>query len=205
MVKQTAAPQMLTVSALGQYLKETCGYDLFADAPPVDVDAIAKLLDITVIDSPTFHGPSSIQVREDTIGLITLEADGEPIVWINSRQNSYEPRRRFTLAHEIGHFCMHRVDGKVEFVDDKSTMSRSESYWTRHESEANNFAAELLMPTSLIHAVGRKIVDIYKRENNSATMPFDRFSAMMAPRFRVSNPAMEYRLKNMGIGRSEGR
>ncbi|KVC72367.1 ImmA/IrrE family metallo-endopeptidase [Burkholderia ubonensis] len=197
MVTETTAPQMLTVSDLGKYLKDEFDYDIFAGAPPVDVDAIARLLDINVIESPTFSGSTSTPVDSDTVGLISLAHEGRATVWINTNQNSYEPRRRFTLAHEIGHFCMHRVEGRLEFVDDKSTMSRSESYWTRHESEANNFAAELLMPAQLIRSVGRPIIDAYKRENGTEKMPLDRFTAQMAPRFRVSNPAMEYRVKNM--------
>lgn len=197
MVTQTAAPQMLTVSDLGKYLKDKFDYEIFAGAPPVDVDTIARLLGINVIESPTYYGSTSAPVDSDTVGLISLEPEGRATVWINTNQNAYEPRRRFTLAHEIGHFCMHRVEGRLEFVDDKSTMSRSESYWTRHESEANNFAAELLMPAELIRSVGKPIIDAYKRENGTEKMPLERFTAQMAPRFRVSNPAMEYRVKNM--------
>jgi hypothetical protein len=135
MVKAAAAPQILTVSDLGKYLESKFGYDMFADAPPIDVDHIASLLGIDVVESPTFNGTTAGSIDDDTVGLITLGKQGTATVWINPRQNSYEPRRRFTLAHEIGHFCLHRVDGRLEFVDDKSTMSRSESYWTRHESK----------------------------------------------------------------------
>lgn len=78
-------------------------------------------------------------------------------------------------------------------------MNRSESYWNRFESEADNFAADLLMPEVLVRSVGRAIINAYKSENNVEKMPMARFLEQMAIRFKVSNPAMEYRLKNIGI------
>jgi Zn-dependent peptidase ImmA (M78 family) len=114
-------------------------------------------------------------------------------------ENSYAPRRRFTLAHEIGHFCMHRATNQTTFIDTKATMNRSESYWNRFESEANNFAAELLMPADLIRSIGRIVIDKFKIEKDVEMMPMANFIEQMASRFKVSNPAMEFRLKNIGI------
>lgn len=198
-----AAPRLLTVSSLAEFLSTNRDYDIFADAPPVNVDRIAELLGIEVSEKAVFKGPHENLVDTDTVGMITLKEDGGAAVWLNPFENSYLPRRRFTLAHEIGHFCMHRSGDELTFVDNKSTMSRSESYWTRHESEANNFAAELLMPTKLISSVGTSVIDTYKSENGVNTMPFDRFAITMATRFNVSNLAMEYRLKNLGIGKKK--
>lgn len=201
--EMAVAPRLDTVSGLRQYLAQTTGYDMFAAAPPVDVDHIARLLGISVVESPTFVGANNLPVSPDTVGLITLGPDSRTAtVWLNPFQNSFPPRRRFTLAHEIGHYCMHRVEEQLQFVDNMSTMSRSESYWNRHESEANNFAAELLMPTELVYKVGSEIIGTYKAEMGAASMPFDRFTEMMVRRFRVSNVAMGYRLQNLGIGPS---
>lgn len=194
MNRNIAPPQLLNVEALSSFLEEVHGYDLYSVAPPVDVDTIAELLGILVSDAPKF-------AIEDinTIGKITLEKNEPARVWINPMENSYLPRRRFTLAHEIGHFCMHRSTNQTTFVDTKSTMNRSESYWNRSESEANNFAAELLMPADLVRSVGREIINAFKSESNVEKMPIAQFSEKMAIRFKVSNPAMEYRLKNIGI------
>lgn len=189
-----AVPPLMTVNSLAAFLAETHDFDMFKDAPPVDVDKVASLLGIIVDETPDFSAAAS-----DTIGKITLAKDEPARVWINPFENSYTPRRRFTLAHEIGHFCMHRSK-QHEFVDDKSTMSRSESYWNRSESEANSFAAELLMPAKLINSAGRKVIDAYKKEVAAEKMPLDTFVERMATLFRVSGQAMEYRLKNMGIG-----
>jgi len=69
---------------------------------------------------------------------------------------------RTDWAHEIAHFCMHRSTDRHEFIDTRSTMNRSESYWNSYESEANRFAAELLMPQQLIESLGRRVIDAYK-------------------------------------------
>jgi len=187
-------PALPNVPSLVTFLNVQHGYDLLSAAPPVDVDKIARLLGIEVDEAPDFDDVG-------TIGRITLESGKRVQVWINPFENSYGPRRRFTLAHEIGHFCMHRSLNKTGFVDTRSTMSRSESYWNRYESEANSFAAELLMPSQLIKSIGRRKIDEYKVSNEAEAMPMAAFIEVMAAAFRVSNKAMEYRLKNMGIGK----
>lgn len=64
-----------------------------------------------------------------------------PTIYINS-ENSIT-RRRFTLAHELGHLFLHngkklRIDNLNYSGDDSKTISE--------ETEANYFAASLLMP-----------------------------------------------------------
>lgn len=187
-------PVINTVDALEYFLQSQYGYSLYTDAPPVNVDRIAQLLGIEVVDQPTFD-PNELAV----IGKITLQPGENARVWINSNQNSYAPRRRFTLAHEIGHFCMHRHGSTTTFVDTKSSMNRTESYWDKHEFEANNFAADLLMPAQLIRDVGGQIIANFQSQNPLDRMPLPIFRDQLALRFQVSSMAMEYRLKNLGI------
>ncbi|MFB9245229.1 ImmA/IrrE family metallo-endopeptidase [Massilia antarctica] len=189
-----STPPIQSAAALSSFLKTAHGYDLNRDAPPVDVDRIAELLGICVSEEPRHDAEHAI-----TVGKITLEKDQPARVWINPAENAYGPRRRFTLAHEIGHFCMHRSTNQTTFVDTKATMNRRESFWNRFESEANNFAAELLMPGALITSAGRGIIDQFKADNDAEMMPITVFVQQMASRFKVSNLAMEYRIKNMGI------
>lgn len=187
-------PTLQSIYELDEYLKEKFEYSIFENAPPIDLDKIAKLLGIEVSES----APTDVS-NLNTIGTITLQQDGPAKVWINSLENSYIPRRRFTLAHEIGHFCMHRSESLTTFVDTKGTMNRSESYWDSNESEANNFAADLLMPAHLVKSVGKKIISEYKAENEVEKMPLSIFKERLAVKFKVSSVAMEYRLKNLGI------
>ncbi|TXN06943.1 ImmA/IrrE family metallo-endopeptidase [Methylobacterium sp. WL103] len=67
-----------------------------------------------------------------------------------------EPRRRFTIAHELGHFLMahHIPDQPDRFSCKKSDMLRitakADDPRQRREVEANRFASLLLMPPHLL-------------------------------------------------------
>jgi len=172
------------------YLKEEKGFDIKA---PVNVDKIATELGILV------ESDFSLEPK-DIVGEIFFKAE-TPIVKINPIQNFYSPRRRFTLAHEIGHFCLHSAKSKKGFMDSQKTMNQIESYWDSYESEANNFAAQLLMPKSLILDEGQRIINIHKEKTGVKETPVQFFIEAMADKFEVSSKAMEYRLQNIGIVR----
>lgn len=158
---------------------------------PIDVEGIAGFLGISVKDYADFDNP-------EIIGKISAIEDVVKIE-INSLQNSYAPRRRFTIAHELGHYCLHFHNGTQKFVDTKSSMSRSESYWDAHESQANSFAARLLMPSNLVVGAAEQVIAVYAKQTGAATIPRDEFVGRMAEAFNVSNVAMEYRLVGMNI------
>ncbi|MBE9465528.1 ImmA/IrrE family metallo-endopeptidase [Dyadobacter subterraneus] len=68
---------------------------------------------------------------------------GRSIVTIDSAIE-FEQRKRYVLAHELGHILLH-ADKEASFTDDDTTL---EGYKRGpQEKEANDFAAELLMPT----------------------------------------------------------
>ncbi|MCA0447329.1 MAG: ImmA/IrrE family metallo-endopeptidase [Bacteroidetes bacterium] len=74
-------------------------------------------------------------------GVITLNASID-----------FPPRKRFILAHELGHFELHRLIQPV-FSDNDETLNHSQQpNFNPVEAEANDFAAEFLMPTDLFHA-----------------------------------------------------
>lgn len=62
-------------------------------------------------------------------------------------------RKRFTIAHEIGHFILHPLD-----MQDRQHAPRDFSIFhdAGEEAEANIFAAELLMPEFLFKPLSRK-------------------------------------------------
>lgn len=86
----------------------------------------------------------STQMPNDVSGFIRKNND-KIYICVNSLDN---PRRkRFTIAHELGHYFRHReeIDGEG-FVDGfGKTMFRNKEK-NKQENEANEFAAELLMP-----------------------------------------------------------
>ena len=54
-------------------------------------------------------------------------------------------RQRFTIAHELGHFVLHR-DRQADFNCDKSSVYSGSETMALIEREANVFASNLLMP-----------------------------------------------------------
>ena len=61
------------------------------------------------------------------------------------RGASDERRRRFTIAHEIGHFVLH-----PQAAGARARRRPVNAAWRQQEREADQFAAELLMPEHLV-------------------------------------------------------
>lgn len=93
-------------------------------------------------------------------------------------------RQRFSIAHELGHWMLHR--GKVAYACKEDDFS---SPWERRqdsESRANQFAAELLMPRF-----------IFKSAAENREMTF-RTVAELAELFQTSMTATALRLVQLG-------
>lgn len=85
---------------------------------------------------------------------LNLKVSGKtPTIIVNSDKSS--KRQRFTLAHEIGHVLIPWHTGTIVDEIDISEKFENGSYWEM-ESEANRFAAELLMPKSWTRAIIEK-------------------------------------------------
>lgn len=119
---------------------------------------------------------------EASQGLIVVEA------------NHHEHRRRFSVAHEIGHFVLHYLPktGGDTYRCTEADMARSsepaagsqDALHRRQEWEANLFAAELLMPEQPVMAMYRVVGGSLGR---------------LARHFCVSPQAMEIRLKRLPL------
>nr|VFJ72044.1 MAG: protein of unknown function (DUF955) [Candidatus Kentron sp. FM]VFJ72789.1 MAG: protein of unknown function (DUF955) [Candidatus Kentron sp. FM]VFK19643.1 MAG: protein of unknown function (DUF955) [Candidatus Kentron sp. FM] len=164
----------------------------FTITPPIDVDKIVQLLDIRLTEDVDFD-------KISIAGSVSIK-HGHAVIWLNPMENNYSPRRRFTLAHELAHLILH-IDPEIgirEFIDTGKTLNRKDSYWDSKEYEANNFAAQLLMPIDLLKEYGNNIIDSHKEETGDEKMPVTVFLGKMADLFNVSEPAMRFRLKNIG-------
>ena len=138
---------------------------------PVDVLGVAKELGLNVWGMHSLGQNISGKIfRDPTNG----GPSGLSIV-VNSTESPL--RQRFTIAHEISHFLLHRTQlENGDLIDD--TMYRS-GLTTAEESSANKLAAHILMPFSLINAlVAEGISDV----------------TSLADRLQVSRTAMKIRL-----------
>jgi Zn-dependent peptidase ImmA (M78 family) len=108
----------------------------------VPVHSIAMALDIQEIRTEPLHNIEG--------ALITTQERGVGSILVN--RNSSRQRRRFTMAHELGHFLnpWHQPTSPEGFRCSRSDMIRSDlrdkDPYLRQEAEANTFAIELLAP-----------------------------------------------------------
>ncbi len=121
------------------------------------ISAVQKLYNECGITEPlelpieTIISSKNILIKEEQIdgaeGRILMNQDSG-IITLNSNINYYL-KKRFILAHELGHFELHR-NLKKGFTDNDETLNHSsQQYFSQEEIEANEFAAEFLMPSQL--------------------------------------------------------
>ncbi len=138
--------------------------------PPVDLLSICNDLDIKV---------KEVDFDDDLSGMLAKKT-----IYIST--NIHENRKRFTLAHELGHYLIHKkADNSY-----KGVRFRSEHISTQEkneEREANHFASLLLIPTKFL-----------KEELDSLTEFSEDFIFNLAKKYKVSSIAMTIRLEKLG-------
>lgn len=140
---------------------------------PVDVHSLPKKLGISLRQAFLADGISGMIERVGSSFLITICAT-DPVT-----------RQRFTLAHELGHYMLHRhligdgIDDDRAYRSTQAGKYHNTLIGPAEETEANKFAASLLMPADLV-----------KTERSKP----DFSVASMASLFQVSNHAMSIRL-----------
>jgi len=119
--------------------------------------AARKVLDECGINDPTecsiskiilsrkvFYEEAPLNNKDGEI----VSVGGRSIITVNSTIQ-YETRKRFAAAHELGHFELHK-DLRPIFSDTEEDLMN----WYKsgpHELEANQFAAEFLMPSDIFY------------------------------------------------------
>jgi Zn-dependent peptidase ImmA (M78 family) len=145
------------------------------DTIPVRVIALANALGMEVRGAE-FKRPNYVGMLSKRNGVVT----------INYRLNDPEYRKRFTIAHELGHFVLH-VSDDPRFVDSEVNLYRfnttEDSDAAKREIQANMFAAALLMPERQVRKFWAETRSIGE----------------MARIFKVSRQAMGIRLADLGV------
>jgi Zn-dependent peptidase ImmA (M78 family) len=155
----------MTVSpSIGQIIAK------YQASAPVNVVGIANELGIKVWEKESLNPPVSGMIYLDKIN------GGKSGFSIIVRKGDSLERKRFTVAHEIAHFILHKDKASGGITDD--AMYRS-GLSTREEAEANRLAADILMPYKLIRSL---VSEGYK------SMP------ALAEKLGVSKTAMSIRL-----------
>ncbi|MEZ5428728.1 MAG: ImmA/IrrE family metallo-endopeptidase [Pyrinomonadaceae bacterium] len=148
---------------------------------PVDVEQIAKNLGIVVEFKPTKSEISGFLFRD--------HKNNKSIIGVN--KSHHENRQRFTLAHEIGHFVLHKFEGfHFDGISLRMRDENSSKGTIKEEREANKFASELLMPQPFLEK------DLIKYEHSD--LLFGSIIPRLAKKYQVSESALSFRLANLG-------
>ena len=139
---------------------------------PVDITALATDLGLVVYEDYDLGPGISGMISRD----LSNESPSGYVISVNATE-SYT-RQRFTIAHECAHFLKHREKIGDGISDD--AMYRSDKMNSQEEFEANNLAADLLMPKRLV------LLRIRKGFNDTA---------QLAREFQVSEAAMRVRMR----------
>jgi len=145
---------------------------------PIDPVELANKIGISV-NHATF--------TEDGISGLIAKRDNNTMILVNSNDSPY--RKRFTIAHEVGHFLLHLTGTDGEVVDYEADLFRlhdsEENVSTERlkEIEANQFAAALIMPAEHVMEKWEKTRSVED----------------LARMFNVSTEAMGYRIATLGL------
>jgi len=142
---------------------------------------IAKNLDIKIVYP-------EIEDR-NFAGAIKKAPNGEIVIYVNNGDG--DNRQLFTIAHELGHFFLHReeIDNGIVSYRHAAMYEKYTNDERKREEEANHFAAELLMPEMIF------------REYFTKNSHLDReiLISKMADLFGVSEDAIKVRMSYLDL------
>lgn len=159
---------------------------------PVDLEKIAKHLDVEI---------KYEDLDDDVSGCLVVENNKSTVVVNNGHHSN---RQRFTIAHELGHYCLHVKSGNNSalFVDKKYAVHHRNADSSlgayKNEREANLFASILLMPKNMVgQAVEEQGFDFFDESD----------IYLLSRKFGVSEQALGFRLArlNYEVGEDEVR
>jgi Zn-dependent peptidase ImmA (M78 family) len=155
-------------------------------SPIADVAILADEVGVVVARMPLGNDLDS----PDGCSAVDPET-GAPYILINSDKTRV--RRRFTIAHELGHLALgHLLGGQV--IVDETVGGKSPE-----EKQANAYAAGLLMPAEGVQGAVKRLGDRLGNPPN----PLD-WIVWLAASFGVSEQAAAYRLANLRLIRAVG-
>lgn len=130
-------------------------------------------------------GVGGIRVSSMPTGVSGQIAREGGAYYIRVNRNEARERQRFTIAHELAHYLLHRdvIDRSPDGITD-NVLYRSGAP-EQIEYEANRLAADLVMPMELIE---QKLKNDFNGVVTEATIE------SLAASFQVSKAAMEIRL-----------
>jgi len=190
-------------------LKELCeGFrksHCFQQGFPVDIELVAeKSLALHIIPMNGIRSMIGIDafLQSDYSGIVV---DGEEYM-----DDRFQNRLRFSIAHEIGHFVMHRNaygQFRIRTAQDyvRAIQNMTDKAYNALEWQANQFAGNVLVPSEQLAVSVAKVKQVAARKGQTARIEEDPsqmlalFSPQMAREFGVSDRVIERRLQDEGL------
>lgn len=142
------------------------------ETEPLDVLSLVRAMGLTVRFEPMENQTSGKLVKD--------KKSGRWIILVNSLHHPH--RQRFTIAHELAHYCMHSP--RQDTFEDMAFFRKDN--FPPYEREANRFAAELLMPEKSFREQVTKSPQVES----------------IAKYFKTSSSAVIYRAEELGYKRT---
>ncbi|MCH7973855.1 MAG: ImmA/IrrE family metallo-endopeptidase, partial [Bacteroidetes bacterium] len=117
--------------------KKIINYYGITEPNEIDIYAIVFDRDLFIWDKK-IDGAQGRLICRGKKGIITVDSSIH-----------YEARKRFVIAHELGHFELHKDKTSVNICDEEALLSQYKE--SAFEYDANVFAGELLIPTEILN------------------------------------------------------
>ena len=172
-------PKLIEVSNKAEEIAKKYNPEGFSPFPHENIQKNKENLDIFLTN-----------FEDDKVSGVILYKEEKFSILIN--KSKAKTRQHFTIAHELGHYFLHSDIIKAEeiiidgdnFLDGNQILYRLDNAKRNEiETEANNFAASLIMPEELVKKAWKTIESVEE----------------CAKIFQVSILAMSIRLDRLGL------
>lgn len=118
----------------------------------IDLEVVRQMLPGTPYGTGVREIRPPVQFNDDAFeGMLARDPNDHEVWGIAYNGKSRPERQRFTIAHELGHFILHR-SRQQSFNCDKQSVHTGIDTLRDIEREADDFAGNLLMPGDLLRS-----------------------------------------------------
>lgn len=165
---------------------------IWGDKIPVEIEIKLK---IKIIPVPKLFELCSVdsQISSDFLSIVIDQESYEK----NDNNRIY-----FSLAHELGHYILHKdlfASFKIKSVEDMLAFIKDipEKQYFFLETQANKFASHFLLPRENLAKSREKIIERYQLEGMDEKLVNSYIADGIARKFNVSSQAAELALNDL--------
>lgn len=146
--------------------------------PPVNIEGIIRAMGVEL--------DRKAPLDKEISGQLERLPNGKFKISVNKNDGYF--RQRFTMAHELGHFLLHAhligdgVDDSKAYRSEPQGTFYNQAITPREETQANQFAANLLLPEAVIRKLATPGASLKQ----------------ISVGLKASLPATKIRMRNLG-------